>query len=306
MQRTNIIWINEENEKNKDILKKLKIICNTEIESFKNVKESIKYLKLIQFEETKIIIDGNLYEDFIDLFQNEINSINVIPKICIYTDNKEQFIEDNKDNENIINDPFYNYGGIITSFDEIKNFITNELENEKFKIDDEPQLTFEYIDKKEKLALPLFYKTLIEITDIDKIQKYNQMIYTKYSKNKKLEEILNHILAIPNIPIQLLSKYYVRIYSLESDFYKELNNDLRKNKKENYLPYVKTLYESIKLKTFPLVKEKELYRGSKISYGEIKKIKNYLDKKIENLPGAIVFSRTFLSFSKEKKLLIFF
>ena len=45
MQRTNIIWINEENEKNKDILEKLKIICNTEIESLKNVKESIKYLK---------------------------------------------------------------------------------------------------------------------------------------------------------------------------------------------------------------------------------------------------------------------
>ena len=43
-----------------------------------------------------------------------------------------------------------------------------------------------------------------------------------------------------------------------------------------------------------------LYRGSKISNKEVEKIKSFLNKKIENLPGAIVFSKSFLSFSKDR------
>ena len=43
-----------------------------------------------------------------------------------------------------------------------------------------------------------------------------------------------------------------------------------------------------------------LYRGSKISLLEINKIKNYIKKKIKDLPSSIVFSRSFLSFSKDR------
>ena len=45
---------------------------------------------------------------------------------------------------------------------------------------------------------------------------------------------------------------------------------------------------------------------SKISLDEIEKIKGYLDKKITNLPGAIVFSKSFLSFSKVKSIAVGF
>ena len=70
----------------------------------------------------------------------------------------------------------------------------------------------------------------------------------------------------------------------------------------NYLTFIKVLYEGLKLRSFPLASKKVLYRGSKISNNELKKIKDYLNSKITDLPGSIVFSRTFLSFSKEKKL----
>ena len=60
------------------------------------------------------------------------------------------------------------------------------------------------------------------------------------------------------------------------------------------------MYEGIKLRSFPLASNKILYRGSIISNEEIKIIKKYLNKKIDHLPGAIVYSRSFLSFSKEK------
>ena len=51
-----------------------------------------------------------------------------------------------------------------------------------------------------------------------------------------------------------------------------------------------------------LAKDNILYRGAKISRDEINKLKNYEKKKIDNLPYAIVFSRSFLSFSKDKKV----
>ena len=49
----------------------------------------------------------------------------------------------------------------------------------------------------------------------------------------------------------------------------------------------------------PLVTNNELYRGSFISEGEINIIKDYLKNKKTNLPGAIVFSKSFLSFTKD-------
>ena len=45
-----------------------------------------------------------------------------------------------------------------------------------------------------------------------------------------------------------------------------------------------------------------LYRGSFLSKDEINKIKIFLNNKLESLPGAIVFSKTFLSFTKDKNI----
>ena len=58
--------------------------------------------------------------------------------------------------------------GIKTNFDEILQFLkANRINNR-----DEPQLTFEYIDNKDKILLPLLYKCLIDSVEIDKIDNY--------------------------------------------------------------------------------------------------------------------------------------
>ena len=106
-----------------------------------------------------------------------------------------------------------------------------------------------------------------------------------------------------NIPIELLSKYYARLYTAESDnkqnnFYNNINKHLRENKKDEYLSFIKILYEGIKTQSLSLGSNNILYRGAKLKKKEIEKIKEYLNEKKEGLPGAIVFSKTFLSFSK--------
>ena len=60
------------------------------------------------------------------------------------------------------------------------------------------------------------------------------------------------------------------------------------------------MYEGVKLKSLPTAFNKVLYRGSLIDKKEIIKIKNYLNKRIPDLPGAIVFCKPFLAFSKER------
>ena len=114
--------------------------------------------------------------------------------------------------------------------------------------------------------------------------------------------MLEPILNIQKIPIELLSKYYSRVYTSETNFYSDLNNDLRLKNTENYLPYIKVLYEGVKLDSLLLSTNKKLYRGGRLSDEEISKIYEFKEKQKPGLPAGIVFSKTFLSFTKEKKI----
>ena len=295
----NVIWIdpNIDNEENTKYIKELQDINCFNIRYFKNVMDAITLIKSIRFIETNIIISGSLYSEFVEKFKENIKDIFIIPKIIIFTLNKEKFLENY---QNINSNSFFNLGGIQTSFKKIKEFLFTPVN--KKDIEEENQLTFEYIDCKEKLVLPLFYKTLIDLTPKDNVEKYTEYLYNKYSTNEEINNLLKSILNIPDIPLELLSKYYTRLYTIQSQFYYDINKELRENKKDNYLSFIKILYEGIKLKSLPLASNNILYRGSKISNNEINLIKKYLKEKLKDLPGAIVFSKSFLSFTKDKNI----
>ena len=127
----------------------------------------------------------------------------------------------------------------------------------------------------------MFYKIMIEITQNDKIEQFTEFLCNKYyNKSNKLDILLNTLKSVSNIPIELLSKYYTRNYTEDdSHFYSDLNKDLRENKVNKYLSYIKVLYEGIKLQSLPLSSDKILYRGSLLTNREIEKIKKYLKKK---------------------------
>ena len=287
-----LIWIdpNIDNEENSQYIKNIKTIVNNNFKGYKNNDDALKYLKTIKFKETIIMISGRLYIDFINKFKSNLKDIYVIPKFIIFTGNKEKFLNYNKDNEhnmNIINHSFYNFGGIKISFDNVYKFVTKNLSEEshlknkiekshsKFEcIKEESQLTFEYINEKQQLIFPLLYKVLINNEDIynnDNIEKYTLLLYNKYSKNNdNLKLLLGSIKSMSKIPIELLSKYYIRALKVEPNLYKDINKDLREKKIKNHLTFIKIIYEGIKLKAFPLASNIILYRGSKIHNDEIK------------------------------------
>ena len=323
---SNIIWIdtNINGTETKIYVKQLKDKGYKNVKLYKNVNDAIYEMKLIKFEETFIIVSGKLYPEFVKCFKENVTFMHIVPKIIVFAFDKEKFFEYNKDFLNKEN-CFYNYGGINTLFKQVKEFIDNTkkiressltredlpipssylplVNQDKINSSNEIQLTFEYIDCKEKLILPLFFKTLIDNITADNIEQYTNSLYQIYSnKNDKIKNLLEQMISMPNIPLEIIAKYYVRLYTLASDFYKNMNKDLGLNKIDKYLQYIKTLYEGVKLKSLSLASNNILYRGSKISNNEIDKIKNYLSNKVKGLPGAIVFSKSFLSFTKKKSI----
>ena len=130
-----------------------------------------------------------------------------IPKIIKFTEDKDDFISKNKEYEKIINHPFYNSGGIKTSINELNQFILNPICENKLVInrEDDKLLSFEYIDCEEKLFLPLFYKTLMEISPKDNIELFTESLYNKYyGKSNNLNIMLNSL----NFHQKYHRKYY--------------------------------------------------------------------------------------------------
>ena len=176
----NVIWIdgNIDNKENAEYLKDIKSNNSLIIETFKNTDDAIKYMKKLLFQETKVILSGRLYSKFIKDFKENLKEIFVVPKIIVFTGNKEKFIGYNKEylnSENI----FYSFGGIATSFIEIKEFLKDDFSNSSInnlEISNEKQLIFEYLDDKNKLMLPLFYKSFLDNTSIEKINEYTNYL----------------------------------------------------------------------------------------------------------------------------------
>ena len=300
---SNVIWIdtNIDNQENSAYVKSLESINSLNLKTFKNIDEAINYMENISYEETKVIISGRLYPEFVEKFKENILKMRIIPIVIVFTGKKSKFLEDEKDYENIDNN-FYNYGGIVTSFNELKQLLMNGFIHKMNNKFDNNQFIFECIDSKEKLKLPLFFRSLLDNISLDNIELYSNYLYNTYAKEKgNTKHLLDQIKSIPNIPIQILAKYYARFYTSESSFSRDINNDLKSNN-EIHLPFIKTLYEGVKLKTLPLAVDNILYKSLNISNTEINKLKDFLKETIEGITNPIIFSKSFLTFSKDKNI----
>ena len=304
---TIVIWIdpevdNIENSEYTDELRK----NSFHLETYKTIDEAIRYMKNIHFSETKVVIAGKLFDEFIKSFKEKTKEMNVAPKFIVFTKNKERFLRISEEYENE-NNTFFKYGGIATKFKEIQEFLLKEnFKPKNMRMEEEIQLTFDYIDTKEKLILPLFFKALIDKPVNNSIEGFIKLLYEHYNekdkvKNKNFLSFLSTIKSIQDIPKEILSKYFARLYTIESDFYGDINRDLGTNKIEKYIPFIKILYEGVKLEALGLASDKFLYRGSKIANKEIENIKTFLKNK-KGEEKSIVFSKSFLSFSKDKDI----
>ena len=307
----NIIWIDPDIDKDEFIQYEKEIAENNflKVKLFKNVSESMEYIKEIKFQETEIIINGGFYSEFVHKFKENIANMYLAPKIIIFTSDIKTFTETNKDYKNT-EDKFYRFGGVVNTFKKVKRFLKNERENQ-IDIENKPKkieesllsdLSIEFIDNKQKLILPLFYKALINDVSNDNMKRYTNNMYNAYNnENDELKSLLYSIEPFSNIPIEILSKYYTRIFTVSNNLNKDIKNSIKMKKTSKILPYIQTLYEGIKLRSLPLFNENILYLGSILPDDQINIIKENFSKKVKHLPCSYIFSKNFLTFMKERQ-----
>jgi hypothetical protein len=79
---TIVIWIdpevdNIENSEYTDELRK----NSFHLETYKNIDDAIRYMKNIYFLETKVVIAGKLFDEFIKSFKEKIKEMNIAPNL---------------------------------------------------------------------------------------------------------------------------------------------------------------------------------------------------------------------------------
>ena len=168
---------------------------------------------------------------------------------------------------------------MATNLNEIQTIIINPQKEKNSQ-----NFFFEYKDKK--------------LFNMNKdIAFFLQILENMYSNFNTLGHLINQIKYLDNIPLELLSKYFLRLYFVKSDFYKDMQMNLQQNKLLYYMPYITVLYEGLKLKSLPVTSHEVLFRSSKISNDELQLLLNKFNNKNENILTNKIVSKQFLIFS---------
>ena len=294
------------------------------ISAANSLNNGFKFFLTTKFNYCFLIISCNLIENFILQFINNLDKITFIPIIYIMADCKytKQLIEEKKFpnlNPNIykyiFNNRFYNpTQNIFIKLEKIESFINycnckiikgviNANLYEKIMIEkNDNAFTFEYIDSNEKLILPYLFPHIINNLTSEEIDELIKFILKDCKNSIEITKLLAPLSKLSNIPFEISSKFLLRTYTFDSEFYYNLNSSLKSYKNMKfYSKYIKLMYKGLEIKTFKKNITTYLYRGSSLTFEELATIDKYILCSHMNLPSILLFSKVFLSFSKNRE-----
>ena len=341
-------FFNNETNKNNYLQIKELFQNNFLVRPFYKLEDGIKELKEIKFEHCYVIESGRFFQDYVYTMKEQGRELRCIPNVFVFTSdrfcknlNERKLSEEDKkyNKEEIlkyVDDPFFNRGGAFSGIKKLSSRLT-ELEkentndvktnnkvvenvNQPIREQNEKMFTFE-IKNRDSLVIPSLYKKFIsyEEENKDKIKKFFDVIKEDYKDNKNISDLicfniiinsLTKVLGYQNFPEEILIKYLTFIYTLETNFYRKMNDHLKtKGEPGEYEPFIALMYRGLYLDIFFKNREYDkltLYRAQRMDKEEILKIKNLYEKnkknKDKNLPAEILFSNSFLSFTHDKEV----
>ena len=314
---TLIIWIDEKVDDKKEYKKKLKDYENIKLKTYDEINDGIKYLKDIKYQKTIIILSKEFYPDFIKEIDKCIDVLFIIPKIIIFTDNAQNFCDENKDNKSLhLNDPFYNIGGVVDNINDLTKFVESainkynpEFENNKDERIKNEELNYQLISNKNELILPIYYTEHFNILneknieDIKKIKAFNEKIFSENNNIIPLGFLFSQLSDVGNIPLNIITKFLLRGYSTHLSFNQKMNDELLKGNYNDYLPIIQMLYKAVNnciLKS----DTSKLYKGIFVEKNKWETLLNKINEKNEeNLPLAVLYGSSFFSFYKDDDLI---
>jgi len=304
IQKKQFIWIDENINNKENVFIYNYLFENDETlncKKFETISDSIDYIlenEDIHFHKITIIISGRLFIDLYKISKIYNDRIKISPIIIVFLTNKECFINNLKIMKLYYNNDLFDNNLIFNEVQSLKNYINGIIIEEE-------ELTFESVENYEQLIIPNYYPHLMEEVTQTEIYLFNEYIMNHF--NKDIQDLISQIKDNRYISKEIVCKYWMRIYTLENDFFKTINKELRKKKGFFAYPLIKMCYEGIKKNILKPVYNKNIYRGSTITKEELDKIKNMLSRKDNSgFPKAIVYSRCFLSFSEEERQALFY
>ena len=306
-----IIWIdkNVNNEKNKKYRKQIRSYEKIDLECFEEIPKGMDYIKEIKFQKTIIITSGRIFPEFYYSLKQCEHDLYIIPKIIIFTGDADTFYSQ-VDKTLPINDSFYNIGKVVDEMKDVKDFIDKErLYNYdfKFKKDEKKrfkneELKFQTISDKNELILPIFYsKFLIKSTE-EQINNFNSKVLNNIDDDI-IQFLFSQIVNVKNIPINILTKFWLKAYSTQGTFNEKINDKLSKSDYKDYLPFIQKLYEVANTCIYESDTEK-LYKGINAPESVWSTfIKTFKEKEFDKaVPKAIIYGKSFFSFYKNEAL----
>ena len=316
MGKRELIWIdgNVNNDENNEYKVEIKKISSIKLSCFEKIPEAIKYLKQLEFIPTYIICSGRLFPEFIKLFKTSIKDFSICPKIVIFCGSIKSFLERNKNKIDLpINHSFYNSGGVQDTFDGVKSFLLKEniiniqpdSNTSKGPSEDNPEdkVYFESILNQNQLILPLFFSKYIKKPTESQIKKFNNYLLKNYSSNQEIKNLIEQLIGVENIPYEILYKYWLKAFSIESKLREEITKELKINNFKDFLVFVSIMYEGAqKINSSPNIPDNTcLYKYTKLSKAKLDNINFILTKSTKDyLPYLILYSNSFYSFYFDK------
>ena len=290
-----IVWVDKsvDNDENLKYLEQMKSCLNKKnnlsLYTIKTIEESMSILTNIKFTKTIIIVSGKYYEIFMEQFYTIKNEFLLKENIVVFCGSKKGLLFWCENNNIYIDENL-----VFDRFQDLMEYLIDQKITENNE-----QYSFEIIRNNNELILPLFYQDFFTAPTNESIYLFHNLLKESYKNNIAISKLLEQIDNVYDINI--LCKYWMRIYSEDTSFYKEMNEALRLRKNIfKYMTFVKMFYQSLKLNIFkPVIKK--LYRGSIISKKEFENFKKFQDEKLKYPKlKMIIYSITFLSFSQSK------
>ena len=339
-KKKKIIWIDNkiDNRENSYTYKEFTTsLPEYDIIKAKSVKKAFDHIEKnyedFKFKLFYVIVSGTLSEDFFREYAEKSLKLHILCATIIYCSEKSRklnefkpFYLDNFLNPGKVTDSSYFVIEYIKSvqcsyylnpkelIDEQKEIDAekkakvenNNFEENKNKNDIEFAAEFSYIKDLGTMAYPIIISkyincTLIEKGDIEIMQKENIKLFPQLKHLFKPSEEKDIF-----IPYHILAKYYLNIYTQNSNFYVDMNRELRERQFDKYKTYIYLMYNALNKGIFKSYCKSNLYRGGTLSneeYESLKK-KEKLKQKGENSETNKIFfySRKFLSFSKAEEV----
>ena len=151
----------------------------------------------------------------------------------------------------------------------------------------------------EQMLPHIYYPELIKPITKEEIFIFNQYLLINYHQEEKMKELIGQLVDNPEMPNEIICKYWARAFTLETNFYGDMRHKLQTKKGKFFCPFIKMMYEGIKIKALTPKIDSRVFRGSIISYSEL----NFLEQNLQNenmFPKLIVYFRGFHSYSLDR------